>query len=154
MALEYVGLYDKEYYTKNEFYKAFNQRLTPHRVHFGASKLRVESLKMGIVHTVGLVPSWAFLFFNLGEKFFSLGKALYSDPMQNVDDDLSRAADIWRNRVWRALKDCVDGVLAIVVFPFFRVVLIIKDFASALITPEIGWKKKSHDILNPKGIFV
>lgn len=149
-----VGMYDKEYYTKNEFYKAFDQRLTPHRVYVGSTKLRVESLKMGIVHLAGTIPSFAFLFFNLGEKFFALGQALFSDPMQNVDDDLGRAAERWKDHSFRALIEFADGVVAVLVFPFFRAVLIIKDFASAIITPEIGWKKKSHDILNPKAIFV
>jgi hypothetical protein len=141
-----VGRYHQKYYLGNEFYKAFSQHTTKEHVQFTNINLRGRSLKMGIVHTVGFIPSWIFLICNLGEKIFKVGKAIYTDPMQNVDDSISRATERWKDNCVYDLKDLGDAAAAVIAFPFLRIALLVKDFSSAVITPEIAFK-------NSPGLF-
>jgi len=134
-----IGRYHEKYYLGNEFYKAFSQQKTKEKVSFGNMNLRGRSAKMGIVHAVGAIPSWIFLICNLGEKIFTVGKAIYTDPMQNMDDSISRATERWKDNCVHDLKDLGDAAAAAIAFPFLRIALLVKDFASAVITPEIAY---------------
>ncbi|CCB85402.1 MULTISPECIES: hypothetical protein [Parachlamydia] len=132
-----VGIYNSTSTFQNEYIKSTCRKSTGQRVTFSNIYLRVEALKMAIVHAAGAPFSSAFIVSHFAKNFFNLMENVYSDPGIKNNEPLSGPFDRYCNNIFRHAQPLFDDFLAFVTFPAFRTLLIVREVAAAVIHPAI-----------------